>query len=147
MVDKEIGFLLVEDNQGDADLAMRALRKKCPDQSVVHVKNGEEALDFIFCKGAYTGRNRHNQAAVILLDLSMPKVGGIEVLRAIKADRDTEWIPVVVLTSSNDDRDVETCYALGANSYVVKPVNFDSYIRAVGDIAHYWQLVNRPCSR
>jgi two-component system, response regulator len=147
MVDQEIGFLLVEDNQSDADLAIRALRKKSPDQSIFHVKNGAEALDFVFCTGPYAGRNMANQPGAVLLDLNMPKVGGIEVLRKLKGDARTKAIPVVILTSSNEDRDIAACYDLGANSYVVKPVNFDAYIRTIGDIGHYWQTVNRSRSK
>jgi two-component system response regulator len=139
----EVEVLLVEDNPSDAELTLRALKKNNLANKVHHVKDGDEALDFIFARGNYAGRKIENAPKVILLDLKMPKVNGIEVLRALKEDVRTRKIPVVVLTSSKEDPDIQECYQLGVNSYVVKPVHFDSFLKAVSDLGLYWLLVNQ----
>jgi len=144
MQNREIEILLVEDNMDDAELAILALRKKNIANSLVHLENGAEALDFLFGKGKYAGRNISNKPKVILLDLKMPKVDGLEVLKQIKADEETKVIPVVVLTSSKENPDIEQAYLLGANSYMVKPVEFDNFTQTVAEIGMYWLLYNHP---
>ena len=136
-------ILLVEDNPNDAELTIRALKKNNFINNIVHVKDGAEALDYLFCEGTFGGRECKDYPAVILLDLKMPKVNGIEVLRKIKADPATRAIPVVVLTSSNEDPDVATCYELGVNSYIVKPVGFEKFTNAVAQLGLYWMLLNQ----
>ena len=144
MTDTAVEILLIEDNPSDAEMTMRALKKNNIINNLVHLKDGAEALDFIFCKGQYASRNFENRPKVILLDLKMPKVDGIEVLRQIKADKDTRTIPVVVLTSSNEDPDVRACYELGVNSYIVKPVGFENFTKAISRLGLYWMLLNQP---
>ena len=138
-----IEILLVEDNASDAELTIRALKKKNLANNLVHLRNGAEALDFIFGSGAYEDRNTSVTPRVILLDLKMPKVNGLEVLAAIRKDERTKTIPVVVLTSSKEDPDIEACYALGANSYIVKPVEFEKFMKAVSELGLYWLLLNQ----
>ena len=140
----EIEILLVEDNATDAEMTTRALKKNNLANKLLRVKDGAEALDFLFAEGQYSGRNIENLPKVILLDLKMPKVTGIEVLRRIKADERTKSIPVVVLTSSKEDPDIRTCYDLGVNSYVVKPVEFDEFYQAVSNLGLYWMIINQP---
>ncbi len=142
----EVEILLVEDNPTDAELAMRALKKSNLANKLVWVKDGAEALDFIFATGAYGGRRVEGGPKVILLDLRLPKVDGMEVLRRVKADERTRKIPVVVLTSSKEDRDVAESYELGVNSYISKPVEFDAFAKTVADLGMYWLLVNCPPS-
>ncbi len=140
-----IDILLVEDNIDDAELALRELKKARTTSTIYHVKDGEEALDFIFATGKYAGqRDIQHFPKVILLDIQMPKVNGIEVLEKIKADPRTSAIPVVILTSSNQSPDIKKCYSLGVNSYIVKPVNFEAYARAVNELGLYWLLLNQP---
>lgn len=141
---KEVEVLLVEDNPTDAELCIRALKKNNLANKLVWVKDGAEALDFIFAKGAYSGRNGLTVPKVILLDLRLPKVDGMEVLRQIKADQRTRTIPVVVLTSSKEDRDVAQSYQLGVNSFISKPVEFDEFARTVSELGLYWLLMNHP---
>ena len=143
MENKGVEILLVEDNLNDAELAVRALRKNNITNELIHLKDGAEALDFIFGTGSYKGRDINNRPKVILLDLKMPKVDGIEVLRKIKENDLTKKIPVVILTSSKEDPDIRTCYELGANSYIVKPVEFDNFQKAVSDLGLYWLLLNQ----
>ncbi len=126
----EIEILLVEDNPYDAN-------------KLVHVKDGVEALDYIFGTGAYAGRDTSQHPKVVLLDLKLPKVDGLEVLRAIKTNRNTRTIPVVIMTSSKEQRDVMESYLLGVNSYVVKPVEFENFSKAVSDLGSYWVLLNQ----
>lgn len=140
----EIEILLVEDNASDAEMTIRALKKNNLANQLLHVKDGAEALDFIFSEGKFAGSGGIQKPRVILLDLKMPKVNGIEVLRRLKEDERTQKIPVVVLTSSKEDPDIQTCYNLGVNSYVVKPVEFDEFYRAVSDLGLYWMIVNQP---
>ncbi len=139
-----VEILLVEDNPTDAELAMRSLKKSNLSNNLVWVKDGAQALDFLFCRGAYAGRDTKNIPRVILLDLRLPKVDGLEVLRAIKSDERTKFIPVVVLTSSKEDRDITESYQLGVNSYISKPVEFDAFSKAVAELGMYWLLLNRP---
>jgi two-component system response regulator len=141
-MDQEIEVLFVEDNQSDAELTIRALKKNNLANKLVHVKDGAQALDFLFGRGEYNNRNIDNKPKVILLDLKMPKVNGIEVLEQIKADDRTKKIPVVVLTSSKEDPDIEECYRLGVNSYVVKPVQFEEFIKAISKLGMYWLILN-----
>ena len=143
MENKGVEILLVEDNLNDAELTVRALRKNNITNELIHLKDGAEALDFIFGTCSYKGRDINNRPKVILLDLKMPKVDGIEVLRRIKENDLTKKIPVVILTSSKEDPDIRTCYELGANSYIVKPVEFDNFQKAVSDLGLYWLLLNQ----
>jgi two-component system response regulator len=140
---KEIEVLLVEDSDSDAEMTIRALTKNNLANRLLHVKNGAEALDFLFAEGAYADRRIENSPKVILLDLKMPKVSGKEVLVKIKSDERTRKIPVVVLTSSKEDPDIKECYALGVNSYVVKPVEFDEFHKAISELGLYWMIVNQ----
>lgn len=143
MENTELEILLVEDNVNDAELAIRALRKSNVANHIIHLKDGAAALDFLFGTGEYEGRNINNKPKVILLDLKMPKVSGIEVLEKIKASSLTNKIPVVVLTSSKEHPDVEKSYSLGANSYIVKPVDFESFRKTVNDLGVYWLMLNQ----
>jgi two-component system response regulator len=138
----EVEVLLVEDNPNDAELTMRALKKNNLANRLFHVKDGAEAIDFLFSQGVYTDRRVQNGPKVVLLDLKLPKVDGIEVLRKIKSDDRTRLIPVVVMTSSREDRDLNECYKLGVNGYVVKPVEFEDFARAVSQLGFYWLLLN-----
>jgi two-component system response regulator len=144
MIDDEIEIILVEDNQDDANLAIRALKKKKLSNKLIHLKDGQEALDFIFGKGQYEGKGIETSPKVILLDLKMPRVNGIEVLEKIKSDKRTSGIPVVILTSSAEDPDVKRCYELGANSYIVKPVEFENFSKTVIELGMYWVVLNHP---
>ncbi len=140
----EVEILLVEDNPSDAELTIRALKKHHLANNLVHVKDGAVALDFIFAKGKYSERNIQNGPKVVLLDLKLPKVDGLEVLKRIKSDERTKVIPVVVLTSSKEEQDVVRSYQLGVNSYIMKPVDFDKFLNAVSDLGLYWLLLNQP---
>lgn len=135
-------ILLVEDNPNDAELSIRSLRKNIPPESLVHVKDGQEALDFLFGVGAYANRDAKVKPKVVLLDLKLPKVNGIEVLRQIRANPSTKLLPVVVLTSSREDCDLIDSYNLGANSYIVKPVDFEKFTEAVSHLGVYWTELN-----
>ena len=139
---ENVDILLVEDNPNDAELAMRALRKGKLANHITWVKDGAEALEFVFRTGAYAGRPDQNPK-LILLDLKLPKVDGIEVLKRIKADERTRVIPVVMVTSSAEGRDIVESYKLGVNSYLVKPVDFDQFSETVAKAGFYWMLVNR----
>jgi two-component system response regulator len=139
-----VDILLVEDNPHDAELTIRALTKSNLANRLIAVEDGAEALDFIFCRGKYAVRELGHSPKVVLLDLKLPKVSGLDVLRALKADERTRAIPVVVVTSSQEDPDIKTAYGLGANSYVVKPVDFDAFAQAVSSLGMYWLLVNQP---
>jgi CheY-like chemotaxis protein len=139
-----VEILLVEDNPNDAELCLRALTKNKISNRVVHVKDGAEALDFIFGKGSYSERKLEKGPKVILLDLKLPKVDGLEVLKEIKSDPRARLIPVVVLTSSKEEQDIVRSYESGVNSYIVKPVDFDKFVKAVADLGLYWLLLNQP---
>lgn len=142
-MNQAIEILLVEDSPADAKLTIRALQKNNLCNNIFHLHDGAEALDFLFAKGNYSGRDVGNKPKMILLDLNMPKVGGLEVLRAIKQDERTHTIPVIVMTSSKEDSDIVASYDLGVNSYVVKPVEFDNFSKAVTELGMYWMLVNQ----
>lgn len=140
----EVEILLVEDNAQDAELMVRTLRKSGLSNPLVTVEDGVEALDFLFSCGNYSGRNGSRGPRVVFLDLKLPKLNGLEVLREIKKNELTRSIPVVVVTSSCEDPDIKAAYALGANSYVVKPVEFEGFCEAVTKLGLYWLLVNQP---
>ncbi|MEP7236578.1 MAG: response regulator [Ferruginibacter sp.] len=144
MNQNSVDILLVEDNINDAELAIRELKKHNMANNLVHVSDGEEALEFIFATGKYSGRDVSHPPKLILLDIQMPKVNGIEVLEKIKSDPRTKVIPLVILTSSKEDPDIKKCYALGANSYIVKPVNFEGFVEAIKNLGFYWLLLNQP---
>lgn len=136
-------ILLVEDNPNDAELTLRTLRKHNLANHVEWVKDGEAALDFLFRRGAYVGRNDNDTLRLVLLDLRLPKVDGIEVLQQIRSHEQTRMLPVVVLTSSKEDRDLLATYQLGVNSYVAKPVVFEEFARTVAELGMYWLVINK----
>lgn len=137
-------ILLVEDNPDDEELTLHAFEKNRIGNEVVVARDGVQALDYLFCTGAWAGRTPCVPPALVLLDLKLPKVDGLEVLQRIRADERTRLLPVVILTSSNEDEDRLRGYALGANSYVRKPVDFDEFVRAAGQVGMYWLLLNQP---
>lgn len=137
-------ILLVEDSPQDLELTLRAFRKSNLGNRIAVARDGAEALEFIFCTGAHAGRKVDNAPKVILLDLKLPKIDGLEVLKRIKGDPRTKHIPVVILTSSQEQRDVVESYELGVNSYIVKPVNFERFLAAVQELGLYWLLLNQP---
>lgn len=140
----EVEILFVEDSIDDATLTIRALTKSGFTNKLLHVKDGAEALDFIYCKGLYALRKSKEHPKLILLDLKMPKVTGVEVLEKIKSDPELKFIPVVVLTSSKEDTDIKKCYSMGANSYIVKPVDSDNFFSAIKEIGLYWMILCEP---
>lgn len=144
MSENEIEILLVEDNPDDLEMTLRALRRAKLANNIQVVRDGAEALDFIFAEGPYSARKVENGPKVMLLDLKLPKIDGLEVLRRVKGDPRTKAIPVVVLTSSKEQPDVAQCYSLGVNSYIVKPVNFERFAAAVSELGMYWLLLNQP---
>lgn len=142
--DSAVEILIVEDTPEDLELALRALRKANLSNSIKVARDGAEAVEFIFGEGPHLGRKVENGPKVILLDLKLPKIDGMEVLRRLKADPRTRAIPVVVLTSSKEQKDVVESYQLGVNSYIVKPVNFERFAAAVQELGMYWLLLNQP---
>jgi CheY-like chemotaxis protein len=140
-------ILLVEDNPNDEALTLRALQKRSLANEIVVVRDGAEALDFLFCKGTYTSRDPQDLPSVVLLDLKLPKVDGLGVLRRVRADERTKLLPIVILTSSDEQRDLLESYRGGANSYVRKPVEFDKFTEAVQQLGLYWLLMNEPPHR
>jgi len=138
----DVEILFAEDSEDDAMLTMRALKKSGFANKIHHVIDGVEALDFLYCRGIYASRNIRKHPKLILLDLKMPKVSGMQVLEKIKADPDIKYIPVVILTSSKEDPDIIKCYGLGANSYIVKPVNSDNFFNAIKELGLYWMILN-----
>lgn len=140
----EVEILLVEDNPADAELALRALKRNKIANNIIVVGDGEEALDFIFARGAFSGRKVEDGPKVVILDLKLPKVDGLEVLREMKSDPRTRIIPVVVLTSSKEEADIVESYRLGVNSYIVKPVDFEKFVESVRTLGFYWLLLNQP---
>ena len=139
-----VEVLLVEDNPQDLELALRAFKKANLTNRIEVARDGAEAIEFLFCEGAHAGRKIEDGPKVVLLDLKLPKIDGMEVLRRMKSDPRTKSIPVVVLTSSQEQKDVVESYHLGVNSYIVKPVNFERFATAVQDLGYYWLLLNQP---
>ena len=144
MIENAVEILLVEDNPNDVELTLHAIRKNHISNRIHVVRDGAEALEFIFCTGAYAERNIQETPKVILLDLKLPKVDGLEVLQRIKEDPRSRETPVVVLTSSREERDVVESYQLGVNSYIVKPVDFKKFTEAIQQMGLYWLLLNQP---
>ena len=144
MATDEVEILLVEDNLADVELTLHALRRNNLANRIHVVHDGEEALEFLFCRGAYSDRSFDHPPKLVLLDLKLPKVDGIEVLGQIKSDARTKPIPVIVLTSSKEDRDLVASYQLGVNSYIQKPADFDQFRETVKQLGLYWLLVNQP---
>ncbi|MBX3728576.1 MAG: response regulator [Candidatus Sumerlaeia bacterium] len=142
--DGDIEILLVEDNPDDVELTLHALKRYKLANRIDVVRDGEEALDYLFGRGAYSRRDLSRRPRVVLLDLKLPKVDGLEVLKAMKADPATRSIPVVMLTSSREERDVVASYKLGVNSFIVKPVDFEQFVDAVRQMGYYWLLLNHP---
>jgi two-component system response regulator len=139
-----VEVLLVEDNPQDAELTIRALKRHHLANQLVHVEDGAEALDFLFARGKYEGLKTDRPPRVVLLDLKLPKMNGLEVLRIMKTSERTRSIPVVVVTASAEDPDVRTAYELGVNSYVIKPVQFEAFMEAMSKLGIYWLMINRP---
>ena len=144
MNDSPVEILLVEDNPNDVELALHALEKNNIANRIEVVRDGADALDFLFGTGAYAGRNIQDGPKVVLLDLKLPRVDGLEVLEQIRSDPRTKNIPVVMLTSSREERDIAESYNLGVNSYIVKPVDFEQFTEAVRQLGLYWLLLNQP---
>ena len=138
-----IDLLLVEDNPDDSELTIHALKEGVKEMHLLHLKDGVEALDFIFAKKAFENKGIQNNLKLVLLDLKLPRLDGLEVLRKIREDERTRTLPVVILTSSREKRDIDTAYSLGINSYVVKPVGFDNYVKTISSLAYYWYSVNQ----
>lgn len=142
MAEKTI--LLVEDNRDDEELTLRALRKNNIKNKIVVVRDGAEALDYLFAANQYAGRDAMDWPAVVLLDLKLPKISGLDVLKRIRSDERSRMLPVVILTSSKEEEDINGSYGLGVNSYVRKPVEFAQFLEAVKQIGLYWLLINEP---
>lgn len=140
-------ILLAEDNPNDVELTLHAFDKHHLANCIRVVRDGAEALDYLFRRGEYADRSPDSDPQLILLDIKMPKIDGLEVLRQIKADPRTKLIPIVTLTSSRDDKDIETAYMLGANSYIPKPVEFDRFVEVAGQLGLYWLMLNEPPNR
>jgi two-component system response regulator len=140
----KLDILLVEDNQDDMDLALHALKREKLANNIYVARDGEEALDFIFCRGTFAHRSFERPPKLVLLDLKLPKVDGMEVLKQIKSDLRTRTIPVVIMTSSKEERDLVAGYNLGANSYIQKPVDFDQFRETVKSVGLYWLVINQP---
>lgn len=141
---KKLEILLVEDNADDVELAVHALRREKLANDITVVTDGEEALDFCFCRGPFAGRSFLEAPRLILLDLKLPKVDGLEVLRALKGDSRTKAIPVVIMTSSQEERDLVESYRLGVNAYVQKPIDFDQFRNLVKELGLFWLVINQP---
>jgi len=139
-----VEILLVEDNPQDAELIVRAFREQNLANHICVAQDGEEALDFIFCRGKFSDRNPSKPMKVVFLDLKLPKVDGLEVLKELRTNEKTKKLPVVIVTSSREDPDIQTAYDLGANSYIVKPVQFDAFRQAMSNAGLFWLLVNQP---
>jgi two-component system response regulator len=142
MNNKEIEIILIEDNLDDAELAVHSLRESNLTNKIIHLKDGDEALRFFFSNETFDGEKFTASPKIVFLDLKMPKVNGIEVLEKIKSHSNTKDIPVVILTSSNEDPDIKKCYSLGANSYVVKPIEFENFSKQVAELGLYWTVIN-----
>jgi CheY-like chemotaxis protein len=144
MENTDVQVLLVEDNKSDAALTIRALKKHNLANNLVHLIDGAQVLDFIFGEGEFTGRDVSQKPRVIFLDLKMPKVSGLEVLRIMKSDERTKLIPIVMMTSSKEERDIIESHQLGVNSYVVKPLGFENFSKTISELGFYWLVVNNP---
>lgn len=144
MQNEQLEILFIEDNLNDAELTIRSLKTNNVANKIFHLKDGAEALAFLFGTDQFEGRDLNNKPKVILLDLKMPKIDGFEVLQKVKGNELTKKIPVVILTSSNEDPDIERCYRMGANSYIVKPVDFDGFHKVVAELGLYWVVINQP---
>src|SRR6202044_2510546 len=144
MVSQDLTIFLVEDNDGDAELAVRAFQHGKVNHKLVRARDGLEALDYLFGRGKYADRDVGDQPAVMLLDLNIPKINGLEVLKAIRADERTKLLPVVILTTSNEDKDRLQAYDSFANSYVIKPVDYDEFVTATAQLTQYWTQLNTP---
>jgi two-component system, response regulator len=144
MSEDNLEILLVEDNQNDMDLALHALRRENLANNIFVARDGEEALDFLFCRGAFAQRSFNHPPKLVLLDLKLPKVDGMEVLKQVKSDPRTKSIPIVIMTSSKEERDLVAGYNLGANSYIQKPVDFDQFRETVKSVGLYWLVINQP---
>jgi two-component system response regulator len=140
----DLDILLVEDNQDDMDLALHALKREKLANHISVARDGEEALDFLFCRGAFAQRSFEHPPKLVLLDLKLPKVDGMEVLKQVKSDSRTKNIPIVIMTSSKEERDLVSGYNLGANSFIQKPVDFDQFRQTVKSIGLYWLVINQP---
>ena len=140
---QEVEILLIEDNIHEAELAIRSLQKNNLANRLKHIDDGAEALEFIFCTGRYEGRSTSLNPKLILLDLKLPKVDGLEILRRLKSSQTTSLIPIVVLTSSKEEKDIIESYKLGVNSYIVKPMNFESFTKAIRELGIYWLFLNQ----
>ena len=143
MDNQEVEILIIDDNANDAELAIRALRKQNIANKLIHLTDGVEALDFLFGTGKFSGRNTEIKPKVIFLDLKMPRLSGLQVLERIKSDSKFKSIPIVILTSSAEDPDIKRSYELGANSYIVKPVEFENFAKTVSDLGLYWVVINK----
>ena len=139
----DIEILFVEDSLDDSVLTIRALIKSGFTNKLLHVKDGAEALEFMYCQGIYASRNIEKKPKLILLDLKMPKISGMQVLKKLKSDPENKSIPIVILTSSREDPDIENCYSLGANSYIVKPVDSNNFFNAIKEIGLYWMVLSQ----
>lgn len=139
---QEFEIVIVEDNPNDAELMVRSLKDNRLANSMIVLEDGEQALDFVFGRGKYAGRDLNKLPKVIFLDLKLPKVDGLEVLKQVKSNKQTSKIPVIIVTSSKEDPDIATAYKLGANSYVVKPVRFDNFVKTINQLGSYWLAVN-----
>lgn len=139
----EVEILIVEDNQNDAEMVLRALKQNNLANHVLVVNDGQKALDFIYARGEFAGRKKSLRPKIILLDLKLPRVDGLEVLREIKSNPETKIIPVIVLTSSKEENDIVQSYKLGVNSYIIKPVDFDKFVETIRHLGLYWLLLNQ----
>lgn len=137
-------IVLCEDNGNDAELTIRALSKCGLANSLIHVWDGEELMQYMYCTGAYAGRNQNELPRLLILDMKMPKIDGLDVIRKLKSDKRTCMIPIVLLSSSKEEIDIRESYRLGVNSYVVKPVEFEGYVKTVSSMGLYWLILNQP---
>ncbi len=144
MATQVVEILLIEDNPDDEELTLHALKKVNLVNRIDVVRDGAEALEYVFCTGAYSQRMIENGPRLILLDLKLPKVDGLEVLQRIKADTRTRMIPIVALTSSREESDIVESYQLGVNSYIVKPVDYEQFVQSIGQVGLYWVVINQP---
>lgn len=143
MSEEALEILLVEDNEDDIELTLVALRKNNLANNVIVLRDGQEAIDFVFAQGAYSQRKNSSMPSLILLDLNLPKIGGLDVLKKLKSDDKTKMIPVVVMTSSQQERDIVESYKLGVNSYIAKPIAFENFINMISSLGYYWLVLNR----